>query len=240
MADWKWDISPTHSALVRTIEELVCGLILEDEKGKIRYVNQRVLEWSGYQVSELEGQPVGILVPAELHSALKAEREIALKGDQRTRLSVFQRRDKRTFPIAVVPQAVDTVDGERVLLVLLIDLGELHTARPMGADDGSLSAELAGVATKLQSMAFAASLVDPWTAPLDHRVLAELSEREREVLLHLMGGTRVATIADKLFISPHTVRNHLKAIYRKLGVKSQIELIEMVRGIEKQPEVDEG
>lgn len=67
MADWKWDISPTHSALVRTIEELVCGLILEDEKGKIRYVNQRVLEWSGYQVSELEGQPVGRLVPAELH-----------------------------------------------------------------------------------------------------------------------------------------------------------------------------
>lgn len=204
MADWKWDISPTHSALVRTIEELVCGLILEDEKGKIRYVNQRVLEWSGYQVSELEGQPVGILVPAELHSALKAEREIALKGDQRTRLSVFQRRDKRTFSIAVVPQAVDTVDGERVLLVLLIDLGELHTARPMGADDGSLSAELAGVATKLQSMAFAASLVDPWTAPLDHRVLAEISEREREVLLHLMGGTRVAAIADNF--SSHPIR----------------------------------
>ena len=62
-------------------------------------------------------------------------------------------------------------------------------------------------------------------------MLAELSEREREVLAHLMDGSRVPTIAKQLFISPNTVRNHLKAIYRKVGVSSQNSLIEMVKGL---------
>ena len=65
---------------------------------------------------------------------------------------------------------------------------------------------------------------------LDHPDLRTLSEREREILSELAAGSRVPSIATRLFISPHTVRNHLKAIYRKLGVGSQAELIERVRG----------
>jgi DNA-binding CsgD family transcriptional regulator len=118
------------------------------------------------------------------------------------------------------------------VLALLIDLGEMHTARPMGAAKGSLVADLASVAAKLQSMTFTASVAEIVSAPLGHPFLDELSEREHEVLAHLMAGSRVPTIAEKLFISPNTVRNHLKAIYRKLDVSSQNELIERVRGLE--------
>lgn len=53
-----------------------------------------------------------------------------------------------------------------------------------------------------------------------------LSPREREVLLSLVSGNRVAAIASQLFISAHTVRNHLKSIFAKLGVRSQVELLE--------------
>jgi DNA-binding CsgD family transcriptional regulator len=56
-----------------------------------------------------------------------------------------------------------------------------------------------------------------------------LSSRESEILSHLVGGGRVASIADKLFISRHTVRNHLRNIFWKLGVHSQAELIERVK-----------
>ena len=57
-----------------------------------------------------------------------------------------------------------------------------------------------------------------------------VSPREWEVLERLRTGLRVATIARELSISPNTVRNHLKSIYRKLGVRSQTELLEQLRG----------
>ena len=38
-------------------------------------------------------------------------------------------------------------------------------------------------------------------------------------------GLRPQEIASTLFISQHTVRNHLRAIYAKLEVHSQVELL---------------
>ena len=58
--------------------------------------------------------------------------------------------------------------------------------------------------------------------------LSELSAREWEVLRELLAHNRVAAIARKLFISPATVRNHLKSIFAKLGVHSQQELLERI------------
>ena len=68
--------------------------------------------------------------------------------------------------------------------------------------------------------------------PIQHPDLNTLSEREREVLARLLSGERVPSIATQLHISPHTVRNHLKSIYRKLGVGNQSELIEHVRSLD--------
>jgi DNA-binding CsgD family transcriptional regulator len=59
--------------------------------------------------------------------------------------------------------------------------------------------------------------------------LADLSVREREVVALLMAGERAPAIAKQLHISPHTVRNHLKSVFRKLGVGSQSELIQRIR-----------
>lgn len=58
--------------------------------------------------------------------------------------------------------------------------------------------------------------------------LERLSDREREVLDLLTRGLRVPTIAERLFVSQSTVRNHVSALFRKLGVQSQAELIERV------------
>lgn len=55
-----------------------------------------------------------------------------------------------------------------------------------------------------------------------------LSQREREIVLALGAGRRVKDIAQDLVISTHTVRNHLKAIYRKLDVRSQFDLISLM------------
>jgi len=64
---------------------------------------------------------------------------------------------------------------------------------------------------------------------LDGPELSRLSPRERDVLEHLLDGHRVSTISQRLSVSEHTVRNHLKSMFRKLGVHSQPELIDFVR-----------
>lgn len=52
-----------------------------------------------------------------------------------------------------------------------------------------------------------------------------LTAREHEIVRLLLSNGRVRSIAEQLDISPHTVRNHLRSVFRKLGVHSQVELI---------------
>ena len=59
--------------------------------------------------------------------------------------------------------------------------------------------------------------------------LHHLSPREAEVVALLGRGDRVEQIASAMFLSRHTVRNHLKAIFRKVGVHSQGELVALMR-----------
>ncbi|WP_342619832.1 response regulator [Rhodoferax sp. GW822-FHT02A01] len=50
---------------------------------------------------------------------------------------------------------------------------------------------------------------------------AALTAREREVLQELSRGVTLATIAENLGISRHTVGDHVKNIYRKLNISSR-------------------
>lgn len=52
-----------------------------------------------------------------------------------------------------------------------------------------------------------------------------LTRREREILEHLCNGENYRIIAEKLFISGHTVRAHIKNIYEKLQVNSRAEAV---------------
>src|SRR5690606_35392054 len=52
-----------------------------------------------------------------------------------------------------------------------------------------------------------------------------LSHREEAVLRHLTSGRSTREIAQALVISEHTVRDHVKSIFRKTGASSRSELI---------------
>lgn len=58
--------------------------------------------------------------------------------------------------------------------------------------------------------------------------LDQLRPRERQIVGMLLEHKRVPAIARVLQISTHTVRNHLKNIYRRLGVHSQQDLLAML------------
>jgi len=56
----------------------------------------------------------------------------------------------------------------------------------------------------------------------------DLTGREEEILRLVLRGARNQDIGRKLFISGSTVRNHISNIYRKLGVRTRLELINRI------------
>jgi DNA-binding NarL/FixJ family response regulator len=50
-----------------------------------------------------------------------------------------------------------------------------------------------------------------------------LSAREAEVLALLVLGDSNAEIAEQLFVSHKTIKNHLGAIYERMGVRNRVE-----------------
>lgn len=57
------------------------------------------------------------------------------------------------------------------------------------------------------------------------RVGADLTGRESDVLALLASGKNATEIADELFLSLNTSRNHIAAILSKLGARSQLEAV---------------
>ncbi|HYN29995.1 MAG TPA: helix-turn-helix transcriptional regulator [Dermatophilaceae bacterium] len=70
------------------------------------------------------------------------------------------------------------------------------------------------------------------TAELVHLLLAAYgaTAREGDVCLEVLAGRSTQEVADRLFISPHTVHDHLKALFLKVGVRSRGELVARLQG----------
>ncbi len=59
----------------------------------------------------------------------------------------------------------------------------------------------------------------------NYRRFAELTKREKEIIVLLANGKSTHEIADQLFLSSHTVSTHRKNIIRKIDCKSFAELL---------------
>jgi len=59
--------------------------------------------------------------------------------------------------------------------------------------------------------------------------LRTLTHRETQVLRALVGGIERKEIADRLYVSPHTVRTHIQRVLAKLGVHSVIGAMAVAR-----------
>jgi DNA-binding NarL/FixJ family response regulator len=73
-----------------------------------------------------------------------------------------------------------------------------------------------------------ASPNDPGGAPggggMRSRDRSPLSQREREIVALVAQGYKNKEMAEKMFISEQTVKNHLHNIFDKLGVSDRLEL----------------
>jgi DNA-binding NarL/FixJ family response regulator len=60
--------------------------------------------------------------------------------------------------------------------------------------------------------------------PSRDRERSPLSQREREIVALVAQGFKNKEMAEKMFISEQTVKNHLHNIFDKLGVSDRLEL----------------
>ena len=128
--------------------------------------------------------------------------------------------------VPAITEAIESLTGERAPEHVSIGLRLLQ-------DDGSWAAhrgDLRLVAGANDAQAFLLACTDARRAsPVTPDRFPELTDRELEVLSRLVDGQRVRTMAAELYVSESTVRGHLSSVFRKLGVRSQIELTERFR-----------
>jgi DNA-binding NarL/FixJ family response regulator len=67
--------------------------------------------------------------------------------------------------------------------------------------------------------------VSDHTEPRSPRALSTLTDREREVLTLLAGGLPNDAIAERLVVSPHTVKTHVNRAMTKLGAHDRAQLV---------------
>jgi DNA-binding CsgD family transcriptional regulator len=101
----------------------------------------------------------------------------------------------------------------------------LHAARTTGED-----AEVAVIVDAARPAQVAAMLVDAYG----------LTPRQREVLAGLLLGHTPARIARNLGVTEHTVNDHRKAIYQRLGVRSRSELAALLQAEQYDPRTHAG
>ena len=63
----------------------------------------------------------------------------------------------------------------------------------------------------------------------DFYKVADISEREQDIISLLIEGSSNKDISEKLFISPNTVKTHVRNIYRKAGVSNRLQLLSKIR-----------
>ncbi|MDP9188282.1 MAG: response regulator transcription factor [Actinomycetota bacterium] len=54
---------------------------------------------------------------------------------------------------------------------------------------------------------------------------SRLTDREQEVVALISEGATNAEIASRLYLSPHTIKEHTSSVYRKLGVRNRAEAV---------------
>lgn len=64
---------------------------------------------------------------------------------------------------------------------------------------------------------------------IEHSALNSLTKRELEVLHLIARGLTYKQAAQQLYVTPETVKMHLKNIYAKLNVNNKVEAINHLR-----------
>ncbi|GAA2392545.1 response regulator transcription factor [Dactylosporangium salmoneum] len=173
--------------------------------------------------------------------ASDGEQAIRLAGQTRPDVVLMDVRMPGVDGVAATARLTSREGAPRVIILTTYDLEEPLCAALRAGASGFLlkdvrpadlveairvvargDALLAPTATRRLLDRFVATEVTP-AAPAG--ALGQLTDREREVLLLMARGSANAEIAARLVVTEATVKTHVSAILRKLGVRDRVQAV---------------
>lgn len=206
------------------VDPVVMALGKADASWVVTAVSQEVAPLLGLTAKEVVGQ--ALFGKAELHR-LRA----LLEGgehhqpDSALALRVTLRDNSGAKHSAICVTTCLQVRDTRYF-ILLPDAGPAHSDAINRASQ--LESHLWRIASEVEASGVLIRMgnMPPPSVP----PLGVLTDRQLEVLAHLLRGERVPTIAKGMHVSQSTVRNHLSALFAHFGVHSQSELLHLLSG----------
>lgn len=203
-----------------------------DREWQIDRVSYDVVEMLGYQPEEMVGLPfLGLVHPADAQDFLVAVGQAGI-GRRSVHVSMRIRAKTGTWRRVTTVVATFTDDNPpAVAFAFVLPAGEDGAPdEPPGAGGAPLQVQLQRMDRDRQACAIVRRLHRlPDVAQLP--ALSQLTSREWEILVLVLEGERVPSIAEDLYLSQSTVRNHLSSVFSKLGVHSQSALIRLLRNL---------
>ncbi len=202
--------------------------LIESEKPKMKVVAKATSCLEAFALIG-EAHPDVILLDIDLgdENVLEAIPELIAKSKARV-LALTGLRDPSVRNDAVLAGARGVVGREDTAETILKAIEKVHQG------EFWLDRITAGKIFVELSRSSAPQPIDP-----ERQKISNLTARERQIVSEIASnaGIPIKTIADRLHISEHTLRNHLTSIYEKLGIVNRLELFVYANknGIHKPP-----
>ncbi len=195
-----------------------------DEQWRIDRISHEVRALLGYSPRDVAGkQPLTSVNPHDLPQVLSGLAHVHATERNVVVRARIRQADSRWVWCRAHLSAMGGAPRFAFTLRAMTADEEPHSARL-----SSLESRLDKIADEVRTVAFSVPFAES-ASLTEIPELADLTSREWQTLSLLADGGRVAGIAEALGLSQSTVRNHLSAIYRKVDVGSQAELLARLR-----------
>jgi len=190
------------------------------------------------------------VVRQTMRTVLSLEDDIDVVVDAADAAGAIAAVKAQPFDVALIDYLLEGLDGIALAIELRARVPELKVLILTAEDDdrvlvAAMEAGCAGFLTKLQPIedvlaaVRAAAADEPVVSSglllrllpqlqrrdQDRASVGELTDREREVLLLMARGATNPVMAAELFLSLHTIRNHVQNVLRKLNSHSKLEAV---------------
>ena len=180
---------------------------------------------------------------------LEARPDMDVVGEAKNGLEAVVLTDETRPDVVVMDVRMPELDGveatkrlvasgarARILVLTTFDLDEyVYAAIEAGASGFLLKdVEPAALVDAIRAVAAGNTLLGPeatrrllerFARPPEPRPLEGLTERETEILRLLAAGRSNAEIAEQLVVTEATVKSHVSAILRKLGLRDRVQAV---------------